>query len=164
MRRSVSAAIGLDGKRDAGKVFRVTELYPEQFENWLCRAMLGLAQAGVTIPPDMVAAGVAGLATLNPAQFQMVPWPELEPLLSAMLPSFAIVAPTGSAARPIVQGDIEELATLWRLRMEWLALHLDPLGPASLVLPTTVTPAPQARDRRPSKRARGRGHHAAGHA
>ncbi|MGI4943438.1 MAG: hypothetical protein ACRYHQ_23210 [Janthinobacterium lividum] len=164
MRRSIAVPIGLDGKRDAGKVFHITELHTEQFEGWLCRAILGLAQAGVTVPLDVVAAGVAGLATLNPTHFQMVPWLELEPLLSAMLPSFTIAAPTGAAARPIVPGDIAELATLWRLRVEWLSLHLDPLGPASLMLPPAPAQAPQERDRRPAKRARGRGHHAPGHA
>jgi len=165
MRRSIAVPIGPDGQRDAGKLFRITELHPEQFEAWLVRAMLGLGQAGVTISPDVVAAGVAGLATLNPEQFQMVPWTEMEPLLAAMLPCFALVDSSDPAsARPIVLGDIEELRTLWQLRTEWIGLHLAPLGPASLALPAAPAPAPKAQDRRPPKRARGRGHHGAGHA
>jgi hypothetical protein len=142
MRRSIAVPIGSDGKRDA----------------WLGRAMLGLGQAGVTISPDVVAAGMAGLATIDPAQFQMVPWAEMEPLLAAMLPSFALVDSSEPAsARSIVLGDIEELRTLWRLRMEWIGLQLTPLGMASPALPITPAPAPKAQDRRPPKRRQGHG-------
>lgn len=155
MRRSIAVPFGPEGKRDAGKVFRITELHPEQFESWLGRAVLSLGQAGVTISQEMVEAGVAGLANLSPAQLQMVPWTEMEPLLAAMLPSFALVDSSDPAsARPIKLGDVEELATLWRLRMEWIGLHLNPLGPASLAPP--AAPAP-VEARRPSKRRQGRG-------
>ncbi len=167
MRNTIAVPIGHDGKRDAGKVFHITEMHPEVFEAWLGRAVLGSTQAGVTIPPEVVSAGMAGLTGLSPATFQQVPWAELEPLLAAMLPCFALVDSADAAsARPIALGDVEELATLWRLRLEWLRLHLEPLGPASLALPAAPAPAPAppARDRRPPKRRQGRGHHAVGHA
>lgn len=115
--------------RDYGKTFRITERETEQTEAWLARALLALANAGVEIPAHLAAAGVSGLAHFDPTTLRGVPWSEAKPLLDEMLDCVELIDPAQpGVGNPLKPGDVEQLGTLLRLRMEVAKMHVEAEG------------------------------------
>lgn len=46
--------------RDAGKVFRITEMPADQAERWAVKAFLAAAKGGITLPDSAAESGFAG--------------------------------------------------------------------------------------------------------
>jgi hypothetical protein len=116
--------------RDKGKTFIITEMPAVRAEKWALRALLALAHAGVDIPDDartagMVALAHAGLKALNNLQFA-----EAEPLFDEMWTCVQVMPDpkNPNILRPLmmvgIEGDdIEEVSTIWELRMRIFNLH-----------------------------------------
>ena len=113
--------------RDQGKVYVIHEMSALRAEKWAARALLALVASGVSIPDDVAASGMAGVAAMGVGAFKGVAFDALEPLMDEMLGcvSFKPDPRNPQVERPldIEQEDVEELSTLMTLRMEVLEIH-----------------------------------------
>ncbi|MDH2051161.1 hypothetical protein [Achromobacter marplatensis] len=122
-RKQATVSISAEG-RDKGKVFVLTELPAYEAEDWAGRALFALMNAGVEIPDNIAEAGLAGVAALGIKALTKLPYDSAKPLLDSMMKCVQI-QPSPSVVRPLVDDDIEEVATLLTLRKEILGLHMD---------------------------------------
>jgi hypothetical protein len=115
-----------DGGRDDGKVFFIRELSAMKAERWATRALLALMHAGVEMPDDMTDAGFAGIAAVGVRAFARLDFADAEPLMAEMLTCCQIIPDPSrpQVRRALIEDDIEEVSTLFRLRQEVLSLHL----------------------------------------
>ncbi len=109
--------------RDTGKVFVLTELGTADSEEWAGRALFALMGAGVEIPDNIAEAGLAGVAAMGIKALTKLSFDAAKPLLDKMLECIQI-QPSPSVTRALVDGDIEEVSTMIKLRKEILNLHL----------------------------------------
>ena len=128
--------------RDAGKVFRITEMPADQAERWAVKAFLAAAKGGVTLPENAAESGFAGIAQMGFSMLANMP-PELAfELLDEMM---ACVQYQPNPAKPeVVRGliadDIEEVMTRLQLRKAVFDLHVD----FSQAAATSTSASPQA--------------------
>lgn len=117
--------------RDHGKQFLLTEMDAAQAEAWAWRAMGAMQRGNVDLPEHVLTSGMAGFAALGLRAFLAAPWSDVQPLLAEMMACVRRLpedAHTDQATgkpivRAIVDGDIEEVATLITLRDEVFELH-----------------------------------------
>lgn len=115
-----------DEGRDKGKRFFITEMPAMQAEKWAARAFLALAHSGTELPEGAEGAGLAGIAVIGLRALSNANFGNMEPLMDEMLQCVQIVPDPNQPnfMRGLIgQDDIEELATLARLRMEVFELH-----------------------------------------
>ncbi|HWE98822.1 MAG TPA: hypothetical protein VG248_03410 [Caulobacteraceae bacterium] len=120
MRRSVDFTVTAEG-RDKGKVFTLTEMPALQGEKWAIRALLGMTKSGVELPADVAQSGMAGLTLVGLRSLMMIGYEDLEPLLDEMMA--CVQRKEAAVTRPMLDGDIEEVPTIARLRAEVFELH-----------------------------------------
>lgn len=147
-RREATVVIDAEG-RDKGKVFRLTEVSAEVGEEWATQVFVGMLAAGVDIPDNIVNGGVAGLIAMflgsgDPNEMPEVaaaraasllgfglrsvakmPWSVSGPLYRFLM-SCVMIQPDPRqplVVRSLVENDIEEIGTRFKLRMEVLKLH-----------------------------------------
>lgn len=119
MRREITVTI-TDKNRDSGKVFVLTEMPASVAERWADRAILAVGHSGANI--DYVKGkGVAGIAVLGFKALFGINEASALALADEMFSCVQIKVP--AATRPLVEDDIEEVTTRWRLRAEVFALH-----------------------------------------
>lgn len=113
--------------RDNGKVFVLTEMPARAAHSWATRALFAVMNAGVEIPDDLTAGGMAGIAAIGLQALGRVPSAVAEPLLNELLTCVDAMPNPGNPAitRRLIDDDVEEVATLFRLQKEVLALHVD---------------------------------------
>lgn len=164
--------------RDKGKTFILKEAAAAQAERWATRALFALARSGVDMPKNTEGAGWAGLAYLGLQALSKVTMDEVQPLLDEMW-SCVTIRPDPKhpeVTRALYWGgpdgegsDIEEIATMVKLRAEVFALHsgfsMPGVNSTSTTLPETSTPgvslstptsAPSTAMRLPQRSAPGR--------
>ena len=125
MRKTKHITITDEG-RDKGKVYLLTEMPATQAEKWAVRAFLALAKSGIDVPENAAGAGFAGLAVVGFRALTGVSFHEAEPLMDEMMDCVKIVRDPANPllAYPIqMEEDIEEVATLWKLRESLFELH-----------------------------------------
>ena len=115
-----------DEGRDKGKLFLLTELSAFRAEKWACRAFLALAHAGVEVPPGAAEAGIAGMAVMGLKALQRASFEEFEPLLDEMMACVQVLPDPANKAitRDVIEQDIEEVLTIWKLREAVFELHV----------------------------------------
>ena len=113
--------------RDAGKAFVITEMPARAAHSWATRALFAALNGGVEIPDDLASAGMAGIAAVGLAALGRINAAVAEPMLNELLACVAYMPTPGNPAitRPLIDDDIEEVATLFRLQKEALMLHVD---------------------------------------
>jgi hypothetical protein len=125
-RKTKPVVIEADG-RDKGKTFLITEMGALQAEKWARRALLALCNKNVDIPPDIVHRGIEGLLRVGFSALSGLDYEKAEPLFDEMLACVEIVPDPGKnpgfKRAPTMEGDIEEVATILRLRGEVWELH-----------------------------------------
>lgn len=124
MRKVATVVIAADN-RDKGKTFVITEMPASRAEKWATRALIAISRAGVDMPDDIAAAGMAGLAVVGFQAITRVAFADAEPLLDEMM-ACAVFVP--NPAQPLVfrdirEDDVEEVSTLAKLRDEVVHLH-----------------------------------------
>lgn len=127
MARRIAIYTVTDDGRDKGKQFQLTEMPADQGERWAMRALLAMTSAGVQIPDNVAEAGMAGIAAVGLKALSAINYDAAEPLLAEMFGCVQIVMP-GMPPRPLLEGsggDIEEIKTRIKLRVEVLKLHVD---------------------------------------
>lgn len=115
------------GSRDAGKVFLLTEMPADQAERWALRALFAMETAGIQLPEDAAAAGLASLYAIGLKAITTVPWKDAEPLLAEMMECVQYV-PEAAGVQPQrimdgAQSQIEDVGTRLLLRAKVFELH-----------------------------------------
>lgn len=124
MARKVEKYTVVDEGRDKGKTFQITELPAREAERWALRALLAMSRNGVDLPADALDSGFASLAIMGLNMLGNIKPEDAYELMDKMLECIQYVPDgKGLQPRPLVESDIEEVATLIRLRGEVLKLH-----------------------------------------
>lgn len=117
--------ITIESDRDAGKTFRITEMPILQADKWAQRALFAIARAGVDTSSINMNGGMLEMARLALDVVGKID-PEVGGDLLDELLSCVQIIPTGGVPRSLVMdSDIEDIKTLFVLRKEVLALHID---------------------------------------
>lgn len=117
--------ITIESGRDAGKTFRITEMPILQADKWAQRAIFAIARAGVDTSSINMNGGMLEMARLALDVVGKID-PEVGGDLLDELLSCVQIIPTGGVPRSLVMdSDIEDIKTLFVLRKEVLALHID---------------------------------------
>lgn len=136
-RKTVEVTIpGAEGSdnRDGGKTFVITEMAARPAQAWAYRAFGAMVHGGVDIPPDIIAAGMAGLAMVGLKSFLAAPYAEVEPLIDELMTCVQVKTEvqagdgSGALLRKLIDrgeegDDIEEISTRTRIQDEVLKLH-----------------------------------------
>lgn len=127
-RKTMQVNISLEAdNRDSGKRFIITEMPATKAEKWAARAINALLASGITIPDEVAADGLRGLARMGLAglsTFSGFNWDQLEPLLDEMMTTVEIQPDINKdAVRKLIESDIEEISTRLKIRGAWLELH-----------------------------------------
>lgn len=124
-RKEIDVQIIEEG-RDHGKVFHITEMSAIRAERWGARAISALARTGVDIgnlnpSMGMQAVAAAGFTSL----LQVIGDSSVQVLMDEMMGCVTVrAADPRILPRPLTEDDIEEVATLLKLRLEVLHLHM----------------------------------------
>ncbi|MBV9527835.1 hypothetical protein [Sphingomonas sp.] len=112
--------------RDKGRAYQLTEMPATQAEDWASRALFAIGKSNPDLPDNVTSAGMAGVAALGIRALASIPWAEAEPLLAEMFTCIQYVPDPSrpSIVRPLIEDDIEEVATRVMLRAEVASLHL----------------------------------------
>ena len=147
MRKTSTVVIDEEG-RDRGKRFVITEMSAAQAEAWAIRALLAMAAGGIELPDGYEQTGMAGLAEVGLRAITKLKWADAEPLLAEMMDCVQIAPDPRhpGTVRPLIDEDIEEIATRLKLRTEVFKLHTGFLKAAD----SQDDQAPAARSAEPS--------------
>lgn len=121
MRKTATVTIEDEG-RDKGKVFVLTEMPASQAERWANQVFFHLAATGIDVG-DAPRHGIVGIAIVGLKAIFSIPFDIADPLLNEMFGCVAIKPSDRAEPRPLVEEDIQEVTTRWKLRGEVLALH-----------------------------------------
>ena len=130
--------------RDSGKTFLIREMSAAQAEDWAMRALLALTAAGAEVPDDIEGAGMAGLAVMGVQALAGLKHADVKPLLDEMFACVQICPDrqNPNVVRPLVEDDIEEVATRLTLRKAILELHVGFSLPGVQSKSPSETPSP----------------------
>lgn len=123
MRRLKNVSITEDN-RDKGKIFLLTEMPSARGEEWAMRALLALTKGGFDIG-DAAGKGMAGIAVMGLQSLMQLDYKDLKPLMDDMFECITICPDHKHliVSRPLLEDDIEEVATRLQLRAEVFQLH-----------------------------------------
>ncbi|HGE8373774.1 TPA: hypothetical protein ACGD64_000577 [Serratia marcescens] len=113
--------------RDQGKVFYIKEMSASQAEWWALRALMAMGRGGVEIPDNLRSMGIAAMAVEGLKAISKIPPDEAKPLLDELMTCVqAVPNPADkTVVRPLIEADIDEVATRLNLRAEVFKLHVD---------------------------------------
>lgn len=125
MARATAKYTVTDEGRDRGKIFVITEMPASRAESWAMRAILALMAGGIELPDGFDRMGMAGMAEVGIKALSGLKWEVAEPLLAEMWEcvQFQPDAAKSHVVRPLIEEDIEEVATRIKLRAEVWKLH-----------------------------------------
>jgi hypothetical protein len=125
--RKVAQYTVTDEGRDKGKVFSITEMSASRAEAWATRVLLALMGSNADLPENFDELGMAGLAELGLKSIGGLKWEVAEPLLAEMMECVQIIPNPAkpNVIRPLIEDDIEEVLTRFKLRIEVWKLHVD---------------------------------------
>lgn len=126
MRRTREVTIVQEGERenrDAGKTFLITEVSAVDAEEWGLRAIMALGSSGITVPQEMVDAGLIGAVLVFYQAFMGANEAAVLPLWREMIPSCVKYKPSPEIRMPYDPSLFEEVSTLMLLRQQIMELH-----------------------------------------
>lgn len=153
--RRVTVHVG-DTERDAGKRYQITEKDVYSTERLALRALMLAVKAGADIPENIQGAGVAGIAYLGiQSLLGSMRYEELEPILAEMMDCVVMMPDKDhqQVTRPLAEGDIEDIETLFAIRRKIIELHFN-FSKAGGESKTTQTSPSPAQERSGSSRTR----------
>lgn len=124
MRKTLTVTITDEG-RDKGKVFQLKEMPASQAEKWAARALFSLAKSGVDIPEGIENAGMAAMVQVGIKAIAGLSFEDAEPLMDEMFACITVKPDLNhpEVERPLIEDDIEEVATRVKLRIDLWNLH-----------------------------------------
>lgn len=111
--------------RDLDKLFIITEWPAKRAENWGTRAVIAMCRAGASIAPP-APKGMSGLLAVGGvgSMLMYIDSDEVTTLLEELMECIKIQPDKNKAfVRPLVEDDIEEVATRLYLKQEVFSLH-----------------------------------------
>src|ERR1700735_1584665 len=136
MRKETDYVVEADG-RDQGKRFLIKEMSAWDAEWWAVRALGVAERGGMQIDDNIAALGMQAMVVLGLKEFlkgfvKGDP-KEVRPLLDEMMGCVQIKpnANDSKMARTLIESDIEEVSTLFNLRLAVLSLHTGFSSPGS---------------------------------
>ncbi|AKL43790.1 TPA: hypothetical protein I8438_002269 [Serratia marcescens] len=113
--------------RDQGKVFYIKEMSASQAEWWALRALMAMGRGGVEIPDNLRSMGIAAMAVEGLKAISKIHPDEAKPLLDELMTCVqAVPNPADkTVVRPLIEADIDEVATRLNLSAEVFKLHVD---------------------------------------
>lgn len=116
-----------DDDRDGGKTFVITEMPATVGQDWALRAFLALARNGVQVPDEVKEMGMAGLVKYGFDLIGKLPYEDAKMLKDELMGCVAIRPNQRdpNIVRRLVEEDIEEIATRFKLTMEAFRLHVN---------------------------------------
>jgi hypothetical protein len=127
MARRTSILTITEAGRDQGKIFHIRELPASQAEDWASRLMIALFRNNSQVTPGILNQGARGAALLGITGLGGLSWQEAKPLMDEMM-SCVTIQPNPAdpnVIRPLIESDIEEVATRLRIREAVIGLHLN---------------------------------------
>lgn len=118
--------------RDAGKTFVITEMPVTKADSWAMRAIFALANAGIDIGDVKPEMGMMGFGQVALKALSSIKAEVGIPLLNELLDCVQIVPTGGNARNMEIDSDIFDVMTLFILRKEALAIHIDFLAQGGL--------------------------------
>lgn len=145
MARRITRVSITDEGRDKGKLFVLTEMSASQAEWWATRALKALAGSGIVeVPQTAIDAGFAAVAAFGLRLLGNMDLSLARELLDEM---FSCVqrqpGKDERIVRPLIEDDIEEVATRIKLRVEVFNLHAGFSIAASLSKSPEIPAAPE---------------------
>lgn len=152
MRKSELVVVPEWGKRDAGKIFKITEWPAMRAAKWGDRAFLLVTGSGERVPENVAGRGMEWVAiiTINVLLQANVRYEVLGPMLDELLECVEIVRDRDHldvATAIVSDDDIEEPRTIYWLRSEVLRVHTDfsvADGLSALISAITKSPASES--------------------
>ena len=141
MRKTKQVTIdGPSDSRDVGKTFLITEMSATAADAWAMKAMGAMARSGTDIPADFMRSGLQGFTLIGLKALMAAPYSDTAPLFAELMSCVQIIEP--SVTRPLLETDIEEIATITRLRDEVIQVHANFSPLAVLLAAMTVLTEP----------------------
>jgi hypothetical protein len=115
---------GARENRDAGKVYRLTEMPALKAERWARHAVSACNRTDLNVTDETARLGMLGFYLVG---FQALAGGDvqgIDALMDEMMGQIQIVASAGVVRPAIADGDIEEVQTIVMLRKELLELHM----------------------------------------
>jgi len=127
MARKTAQYTVTDNNRDNGKTFLITEMPAKKGDKWAMRLIVGLMNANVDLPEGFELSGMAGIAELGLKTLGKVNYELAELLADELLACVQVIPDVArpDVIRPMIEQDIEEIVTYYKLRWEALKLHVD---------------------------------------
>ena len=138
MRKTKVVTIEAEG-RDQGKTFLVKEMGAHKCEEWSAEALIAIF--GGNVPADIMqisqTSNTAALATAMEYLLKGLSWKTVKPLYNSLLSCVSFVPDKENKANPVnviqltetnLDNFIEEVPTLFKLRLEALEINLGFLG------------------------------------
>ncbi|WP_270425575.1 hypothetical protein [Klebsiella variicola] len=136
--------------RDKGKQFKITEMPASKADSWAMQLAFAVLSAGITVPDNMLSAlrtglspepkeedsearalyesvmatGMAGLAKWGISSLAKIPYAQSKPLMDELLSCVSFIGGNGIETPLTADGQVEEVSTLLRLRIEAFKLHI----------------------------------------
>ena len=117
--------ITIEKGRDEGKTFVITEMPITKADNWAMRALFAIANGGIDIEGINPNMGMLGLAQVAIKALSGIKPDVGIPLLDELLECVQVLPSGGNARALIIDSDIKDLSTMFTLRKEALAIHID---------------------------------------
>jgi hypothetical protein len=123
-RKTQTLVITADG-RDKGATFLLTEMPARQAEKWATRALMAVARSSVYIPDEIQNMGMAAIAAIGIRALSGIQFDEAEPLMDEMMGCVMAMPDPAQpqVTRPLIDDDIDEVATLFKIREAIIELH-----------------------------------------
>lgn len=133
-RKTSEVTITAEG-RDQGKMFVITEMSAMKAERWGIRAAMAMSKADLNIDPQLLAAGLAGIAVVGLKGLSGAQFSDLEPLLEELMACVQVVPEPKrpEIRRAVIEDDFEEISTLLKIRYEAFSLTTGFSLPAPLL-------------------------------
>jgi hypothetical protein len=126
MSRKISVITLQDCGRDSGKVFQLTEMSAKRGFSWALRALLSIGKSGINMPDNLKDMGLAGIARMGIETLFKIDPVEAEPLLEELLGCVMYLPDPKkpNIIRHLIDDDIEEIMTRFKLVKEVFSLHV----------------------------------------
>jgi hypothetical protein len=115
-----TATVTINEGRDKGRVYKITEWSATRVEDWILRAIFGLGEVGVELPPELLTMGAAPIMYAIATQVNKLPSKMGVQLAGELMECVQIVEER--TTRSLEENDIEDVSTRFELKKEVLKL------------------------------------------
>lgn len=115
----------LEGNRDSGKQFFLTEMPAMQAHKWATRALLALAKTELKVPEEIMDMGLAGIMAIGLKALGGMSHRDAQELLDELLTCVQVQPDPNKPEiiRKLHPVDVDEWTTIYKLQMEVIDLH-----------------------------------------